>query len=72
MSLYFSMKKIFGFGRFLTQKSDIEDPKLANFKPQFQIVSWSNKDLLIKESAIYHSNELWYDAKVVEKFLNGT
>ena len=47
-------------------ESEIENPEFANFKP----VRWSNKDLLRQESAIYHSNKLWFDAEVAEKLLD--
>ena len=60
-----------GFGGFLSQKSDDEKQTLANFKPLFQIARWFRKDLLKKESDIYHSKKLQFDAKVAEKFLNG-
>ena len=34
-------------------------------------VCWSTKNLLIRESAIYHSIKLPFDMEVAEKFLNG-
>ena len=43
-----------------------------NFKPQFQIGGWSAKDLLLWESAIYHSIKLGFEGQVAKKFLNGT
>ena len=62
--LYYSTENKFGF---LTQKN----PKLANFKPLFQTVRWSNKDLLRYERAIYHSSKVGFEAEAAEIFSTG-
>ena len=53
--------------------SEIECPKFIaqNWLPKFIIKCRSAKDLLKQESAIYHSINLGFDAKVAEQFLNG-
>ena len=55
---------------FLTLKNDCENQNIASFKAIFINEHWSAKDLLNKESVIYYSINLGFDAEVAEKFLN--